>query len=213
MTTLRICFVGDSITNGTLDDDCLGWPGRVCSAARARGHDVTLYNLGVRAETTAHMRPRWRQECEPRLPAHSAGAIVFAFGVNDMAEEDTGLRCPKDQSLANARAMISEAKAWRPVIWVGPAPAEESMQPLEPAPGVSYSFHNARTQDLSAAYAELAAEIGVPYLDLFSRLIGAERFFAALRAGDGVHPTADGYALIAEIVEEWPAWRAWFGEA
>ena len=42
---MRICFFGDSFVNGTGDDDCRGWPGRLCAEARQRGCDVTLYNL------------------------------------------------------------------------------------------------------------------------------------------------------------------------
>jgi acyl-CoA thioesterase-1 len=35
-------------------------------------------------------------------------------------------------------------------------------------------------------------------------------FARAMAAGDGVHPTADGYAAMAALVERWPAWRKWF---
>ena len=61
MTILRICFVGDSITQGTADKEYLGWPGRLCAGERARGHDLTCYNLGVRADTTADIARRWRE--------------------------------------------------------------------------------------------------------------------------------------------------------
>jgi acyl-CoA thioesterase I len=29
-------------------------------------------------------------------------------------------------------------------------------------------------------------------------------------AGDGSHPRAAGYTLLASLVLAWPAWRAWF---
>ena len=77
MTELRICFVGDSITNGTSDDDCLGWPGRLCSAERNSGHDISSYNLGIRAETSEQIASRWRAECTPRLPEPYPAALVF----------------------------------------------------------------------------------------------------------------------------------------
>jgi acyl-CoA thioesterase-1 len=211
MTVLRIAFVGDSITNGTLDGDFLGWPGRLCRAERDRGHDLTLYNLGVRAETSQDIRARWRAECAPRLPEAFPGALVFAFGVNDCAEYDDGsVRVSQESSVENARAIIAEAKDWRPTLWIGPGPAEMSMQPLRPGPGVSYSFHNDRTESLSSAYAAAAVELGVPYLDVFTPLRDDAVWAAALRDGDGVHPTGDGYARIAALVGGWPAWRAWF---
>lgn len=210
MTVLRICFVGDSITQGTVDDDCLGWPGRLCSRERLAGHDITGYNLGVRAETTSDIRARWRAECEPRLPDEHPGAIVLAFGVNDMAEEpDTGLRVPPEESLENARAIVSEARAWRPVLWIGPAPVDLSFQPFSPAPGISYSFDNDRDRDLDRAYSELAAGLEVPYLSVFGSLSADRRWAEALVAGDGVHPSGQGYAALAELVGDWSAWRRW----
>ena len=51
MTELRICFVGDSLTNGTNDEEFLGWPGRRCAGEFAKGHSLPYYNLGTRAGT------------------------------------------------------------------------------------------------------------------------------------------------------------------
>lgn len=210
MTTLRICFVGDSITNGTLDGDYLGWPGRLCMAERAAGHDLTLYNLGVRADTSAHIAERWQEECAVRLPDHTPGALVFAFGVNDAADEQgVGIRVPQEASVANARTILSTARAWKPTLWIGPAPIDETRQPLVPAPGVAYAFDNTRTSELSRAYAELAEELEIPYLDLFTPLAASAAWAEALAGGDGVHPPAAGYAEIADRVRAWPAWRAW----
>lgn len=45
---IRICFIGDSFVNGTGDETALGWTGRLCAAAHARGFPVTYYNLGIR---------------------------------------------------------------------------------------------------------------------------------------------------------------------
>ena len=80
---MRICFLGDSFVNGTGDDDCLGWTGRICSSARRSGRDVTHYNLGVRRDTSADILARWRQEAERRLSPDLGGRLVFAFGGND----------------------------------------------------------------------------------------------------------------------------------
>ena len=213
MTTLRICFVGDSITQGTIDADCLGWPGRLGQREQASGHDVTVYNLGVRAETSRQIAARWRRECEPRLPDIVPGALVFAFGVNDMAEDpEAGIRVPIPESIATARDMVGTAAAWKPTLWVGPGPADMDRQPFSPAPGISYSFHNDRVVELNSAYTRLAADLGVPYLDIYETLSADRVWAAALARGDGVHPSADGYALLARLVGDWPAWRAWFDD-
>ena len=54
---MRIHFFGDSVVNGTGDGERLGWTGRVCSRARRAGHDLTHYNLGIRRDTRADIRP------------------------------------------------------------------------------------------------------------------------------------------------------------
>ena len=210
MTVMRICFVGDSIINGTLDEDGRGWPGRLVASEIASGHHLTLYNLGVRAETSKDIARRWRAECLRRLPDAHPGAIVLGFGVNDMVEDpETGVRVPIPDSVAVAEKIISEAAEFRPTLWVGPSPADMARQPFSPAPGVTYRFDNERTAELSGAYAALADELEVPYLDLFTSLSQSNRWAAALKAGDGVHPGADGYALIAELVGGWRYWRTW----
>ena len=208
MTVMRYAFVGDSITTGTGDDDFLGWPGRVCVRERKAGHDVTLYNLGIRGDTSKLIEPRWRRECEARFPPDVLCAIVFAFGINDSAEDvGKGLRVPLPESLALAKTMLSEAKAWRPTLWIGPTPVDESLQPMRPRPGINYDFRNARIAEYSKAYAALAAELDVPYLDCYTPFEKNARIAADLHALDGVHPLRDGYSLMAERIGAWPAWR------
>jgi len=109
MTALRICFVGDSLTNGTGDDAFLGWPGRLCAAECRRGHELTCYNLGVRADTSVLIAARWREECAARLLEPYQGGLVFAFGNNDTAIQDDAkeVRVPYPQSFSTARAILA----------------------------------------------------------------------------------------------------------
>jgi lysophospholipase L1-like esterase len=210
-TRLRLCFIGDSITVGTGDDRFLGWPGRLAAHEHAAGHDVTLYNLGIRADTSEHLAARWEAEARARLPAHVDGALVFAFGVNDMAvERGKGLRVPVERSIAVAQSMLTAASAWLPTLWIGPAPVVEDGAALGPGPGITYEFMNERVAALNGAYAKLAERIGVPYLDIYSALQATPAWQPAVAGGDGVHPTAEGYLLMAEIIRQWPAWRSWW---
>jgi acyl-CoA thioesterase-1 len=206
--TVRICFVGDSYVDGTGDPECLGWVGRVCRNAWERGNGLTFYNLGVRGDTTACVERRWRRECDARVGAQNGGRLVFSFGINDGAEgSDGGQRLAIDVSLEHARRMISLAAQWLPIVWIGPPPANERMSPISPFPGVSYSFSNDRLLALNDAFTGLARELGVPYLDIAATLVDHERYQASLVTGDGIHCSAEGYGIIAEMVDAWPAWR------
>jgi lysophospholipase L1-like esterase len=194
---MRIGFFGESFVNGTGDPECLGWVGRVCAAAIKAGHDLTCYNLGIRRETSDELRRRWRAEADLRLLPEHDPRLVFSFGVNDTIAEGDGTRIVPHASLANARAILTEAAARCPVLMVGPPPLPDDEQ-------------SGRIATLSAAFAGMCAELGVPYLETCAPLLATPVWCAEAAAGDGAHPGAAGYAELALLVTAWPAWQAWF---
>lgn len=208
MTVLRICFVGDSMTAGTGDDQFVGWPGRLCQAERVRGHDLTLYNLGVRGDTSVMIAARWRAECEARLPPEFPSALVFAFGVNDTAEENGKLRVDPEQTVATARNILAEAARWKPTLMIGPSPVDEEKMPLSIGP-VPRDMRNARIARMSRLLEGVAAEVGVPYFDSYTALADNPVWKKAIAASDGVHAVGDGYALMAARIGAWSGWRSW----
>lgn len=214
MTELRICFVGDSMTHGTQDDTTLGWPGRLIAKGRGGGHDLSHYNLGIRRDTSQDIARRWRAECEARLPSTSPGAIVFSFGVNDMAcDKDALFRVAPAESHKMARAMVGEAAARWPVLWISPVPIGRGGSGIANCAlwALEADYQDKRVAMLTQDYAAIAAELKVPYLDLFAPLSRSRRWRWALAASpDGVHPPARGYALMARLIGRWPAWQAWF---
>ncbi len=196
---MRLCFIGDSFVNGTGDDTCLGWVGRICAAARQQGHDVTAYNLGVRRDTSTDIAARWRAEAAVRLPAGCDGRLVFSFGANDCCfGEDGKIRVPKTHSLANAQAILTAAKAVWPVLMIGPPPVRDNPSTDE------------LIEILSAEFADLCAKLGVPYLEIFPALAACEAWQREAACGDGTHPDSKGYAALAELIGGWDAWRGWF---
>lgn len=212
MTTVRICFFGDSVSIGTGDTACRGWPSYLCAAeTQHRGHDISCYNMGVRAETSRDIAQRWKAESIPRLPPHVDGRLVFMFGLNDAADFNAmGVRVPHDASVKGARALLSDANDGRRVLWVGPTPVRREPPIIEPGPGVRFTFDRERVEDLNAAYKGAAAAIGIPYLDLHQDLSDDAGWQDIMESGDGVHPCDRGHQRIATLVEAWPAWRAWF---
>lgn len=196
---MRICFVGDSFVNGTGDPDCLGWAGRVCVAACRAGRDVTYYNLGVRRDTSTDVAARWEDEVARRLPPDHPEydpRVVFSFGVNDTTAEGSATRVPRARSLDTLRAILTDAQRRCPVLFVGPPPVASAAQ-------------NRRIMALSAEYAGVCAELGVPYLAAFPALSASPAWMSEVAAGDGSHPGAGGYAELADLVRAWEPWRVW----
>ncbi len=193
----RICFIGDSFVSGTGDPDCLGWCGRLGVAVRREGYDLTLYNLGVRRDTSADIAARWQIEASARLPENVAGALVFSFGVNDCLIAGPGQRLVPEQGLHHAETILSRARSWKPTLFIGPPPIGDQRT-------------NRRIQRLSGELAGLCRKLGVPCLEIFSLLARSPLWQRELRTGDGAHPGAAGYRLLAGLIGDWPAWRAWF---
>jgi acyl-CoA thioesterase I len=192
---IRICFVGDSFVNGTGDESTLGWAGRLCAAANAKGWTVTYYNLGVRRETSGDIRRRWQVECESRLPETCDARVIFSFGVNDTTIEHGQQRVVLEDSCTNTQAILQAVRSKYQVLFVGPPPIADDEQ-------------NARTQVLSEALSRIASNCGIPYVETFSRLRANERYKREVKENDGAHPRSYGYSELAAITRSSPHW--WF---
>lgn len=192
---MRILAFGDSFVAGAGDPDHLGWIGR----ALAGRSDVTLYNLGVRGETSRDVSLRWADEAAPRLRTSEAVRLVFSFGCNDCTLEDGRRRVEAFATLKAAQAIVVGARGLAPVLLVGPPPIADA--------GVL----RASVVETNAALQSLAARMQVPFIDVHDRLLGHGAWLREAAAGDGAHPSAGGYAAMARMVVEHPAWRSFVG--
>ncbi|WP_067481299.1 DUF459 domain-containing protein [Actinomadura hibisca] len=194
---LRVCFVGDSFVAGVGDPRHLGWAGRLAARAHAAKLPLTSYNLGVRLQTSADVRARWRAECGLRLRDGDDLRVVFSFGVNDAMHVDGRPRVAPEESAANLATMLGEAatEGW-PALVVGPPPIDDD-------------GHNARTALLDELFAEVCRDASAPYVSVRGPLLGSDVWTHEVRAGDGAHPGADGYDVLADLVE--PRWQEWLG--
>lgn len=175
---------------GAGDPDHLGWIGRALAGRRA----ITLYNLGVRMETSADIARRWRAEAEPRVVDFEPMRLVFSFGVNDCHLVDGRPRVAAVETLKIARDILTQAQEVCPVLMVGPPPVTDA--------GVC-----ARVEALSDGLTALCARLRVPFIDIFRPLAASGLWQAEAAAWDGAHPGADGYQQLADLVSAHPAWR------
>lgn len=191
----RVFFVGDSYVVGIGDPEHRGWVGRIAERSDRGGLPITVYNLGVRRDTSDDIARRWAAEVGARRVAGSEDRMVVAFGVNDTDGGCGPPRVPSDRCVANLRAIAAEAAAARlPMLVVGPPPVDDRVQ-------------NRRITALDAQLNATAEELGVPYVSVYAALAADPRWTDEIERGDGAHPGAQGYALLAELVE--PAWRCW----
>ena len=205
----RIYFFGDSITLGCNDSMDLGWPGRICRGMMSNGRGIAVYNLGINGDTSVDIEVRWYNEMMARNQGFT-GLLVFAFGFNDAAHKNSdNPQVELELSLKTARKIMSQATEISKVLWIGPTPLDETVNPLV-GPDGQWLMYNEQIERYDRAYANLAREMNIDYLSLYEAYLISPRYQAALAAGDKVHPVDDGYAMIAESVANWDAWRKIF---
>ncbi|HKG03317.1 MAG TPA: GDSL-type esterase/lipase family protein [Conexibacter sp.] len=188
MDDLRLLCFGDSFVAGVGDPRGQGWVGRVVEAAHAAGRPLMAYNLGVRRETSIEVAVRWRFEAMPRLFAGADCRVVFAVGANDTTFENGAVRVAPERSCMALDKMLDQVAALGlPVAVAGPPPAGDAAQ-------------QGRVVALSDAFAEVCAAREVPFWPVAEPLIASRTWLDEAAAGDGAHPAARGYDLLAQTL-------------
>jgi lysophospholipase L1-like esterase len=175
----RVVFYGDSITDswGRRADTGEFFPGK------------PYVNRGISGQTTPQMVVRFRQDVIDLHPA----AVVILAGTNDIAG-NTGPMTPQ-MTEDNFRSMIDLAKAnGIQVIVASILPvADYPWKPgLTPVPKIKV------LNDWLKGYCVVHS---VTYLDYYSAMVGQ---YGGMKAGisfDGVHPNAQGYAIMAPLAQ------------
>lgn len=184
VTDRRVLFFGDSFVAGVGDPTGLGWVGRVVAAAYAQGVALTAYPLGVRGQSSAQIAARWRAETEARLDPAGDCRVVLSFGANDGGEQAIA----PSESVATLCELLDACTALGlPAFVVGPGPVGEAAR-------------DDLLEALSAAFADVAAARGAPFVSVVAALRASEAWTREAVAGDGSHPGAGGYAELAALV-------------
>jgi acyl-CoA thioesterase I len=159
---------------------------------------MTLYNLGVRRDTSADVGRRWRPEVAARRAPGADERLVVSTGVNDTTMEGGACRVGAAESVAHLRSvLVGAASTGLRVLVVGPPP-------------IADGEHNGRTRWLAADFAAACNAARVPFVDVLDDLAADPVWMDEVRAGDGAHPGAGGYERMAALVL--PHWLRWLGE-
>ncbi len=165
--------------------------------AQGTGWSLTVYNLGVRRDTSLDIAGRWFGEARSRLKDGDRFGVVLAFGINDVDEQRGRRRVRRERTLAGLADILDDAHTaeWASLV-VGPPPVLDAAA-------------SARAADLAAGMAEVCAQRDVRFVDV-SCLAEDPVWAAEVAAGDAFHPSTAGYDRLAGIVT--PVITGWLGE-
>lgn len=169
---VHILALGDSLTAGYGMDQSEAFPVQLQAALNRAGHDVRVINAGVSGDTSAGGRSRLEW-----LLAPNVSGVIVELGAND------GLRgVDPAQTLENLDWILGALnKRGIPVLLTG------MMAP--PNLGKDYGA------EFNTIYPTLAAKYNVLYDPFFLEGVAA---IPELNQKDGLHPNADGVAIIVK---------------
>jgi acyl-CoA thioesterase-1 len=171
-----IVAFGDSLTAGYGVAPDESYPGRLAARIKAEGYPYRVANAGVSGDTTAGglRRVEWVLQLKPDI-------VIVALGANDgLRAQDVGrMRANLDQIVARFQ------QSGATVLLAG--------MRLPPNYGRGYA------QEFQRAFDTVAKARNTALMPFLLDGVAAE---PALNQADGVHPTADGYRVVADRLWE-----------
>ena len=172
----RVVFLGDSITEA--------WDLSVFFKGKP------YVNRGISGQTTPQILLRFRQDVLALKP----GIVIILAGTNDIAENTGPASLGMIEDNLKSMAELARENGVRPILAsVLPAavyPWRPEIRPIE------------KIFALNQWMKEYAATEGIGYLDYYAAMVNDQHGLKAEFSGDGVHPNAAGYAVMAPLVAD-----------
>lgn len=195
MTRNKILVFGDSITYGQRDLEMGGWVNRL---KLALAHDSSIaschvFNMGISGQSTTDILERIERECYGRVMDDANNIIVLAAGINDSQLLDGEIVCDETGFRDNVTGLIERARTFTDkVIYLGLTSVDDKRtDPIAWDKGRVWK--NELVERYDAIISEVCSRMGVRYVYVFDQIDPACN-------EDGLHPSADGHIILAEIM-------------
>jgi lysophospholipase L1-like esterase len=191
----RVVFMGDSITdNWRLAESFPGQP---------------YVNRGISGQTTSQMVIRMLPDVVALKPA----AVVILAGTNDISRATGAVTAEMVEFNLMAMTQLAQANGIK-VVLCSILPTDDTPTPGPGAAGAGRGAGAAPPRrknsemrppshiiKLNTWIKEFAAKSGAIYVDFYSAVVDVDGMFRDGLSRDGVHPTAEGYAMMAPLVQ------------
>src|SRR5437870_11146985 len=183
----RVVFMGDSITDAWQQPRFGGFfPGK------------PYIDRGISGQTTPQMLVRFRADVialQPRVVVILAGTNDLAGNTGPITVEETEGNLASMAELARANGIRVVLASVMPVSNYGP---DREGHPID----MRIKLPPEKILELNTWIKKYAAEKGHVYLDYFSVMVDDEGLLKKEISGDGLHPNAAGYAVMAPVAEK-----------
>jgi lysophospholipase L1-like esterase len=174
----RVVFYGDSITDAWGRERGSFFPGK------------PYVNRGISGQTTPQMLVRFQQDVVHLKPA----VVVILAGANDIAG-NTGPSTPEmiEDNFVSMVAIAKQSGIKVVIASILPArryPWKHELRPVE------------EIRSMNRWLKDFCGKNGLVYLDYYDSLADADGGMREGLSVDGVHPTAQGYAVMTPLAEQ-----------
>lgn len=185
----RVVFIGDSITDGYRLDEA--FPGK------------PYVNRGISGQTTAQMLVRFYPDVIALKPA----AVIMLAGTNDIARNNGPQTLEMIQHNIMAMTELAQLHGVKVILCALTPVSDRTIVPAGgrgggPTPRQRIQSVQRPPADLlkfNAWLKSYAAEKGAVYADYYSATVDAQGFLREGYTNDGLHPNAQGYALMTPV--------------
>ncbi|SRR6266700_705516 len=176
----RVVFLGDSITDGWKLPEY--FPGK------------PYVNRGISGQITAQMALRFHQDVVELQPA----AVIVNAGINDISNTLQITSVAEIESNYESMAEISRAHGVR-IIFASVLPVNNY---TEYSRGFLTERPPEQIRELNRWLKKYCEKNSLVYLDYYSAMIDENQMFRRELTADGLHPTANGYKIMAPLAEK-----------
>jgi lysophospholipase L1-like esterase len=171
----RVVFLGDSITDGWKLAEA--FPGK------------PYVNRGISGQTTPQMLVRMM----PDVIRHQPAAMILLAGTNDVARNTGPVTMQMITDNVRAMTELAQKNGIRMILCsVTPVSDYTARKQTERRPP-------AEILKLNAWLKAYAAQVGAVYADYYAALVDDKGMLREGLSGDGLHPNAQGYAVMAPV--------------
>ena len=201
----KLVFIGNSIVNGFPMSRGRSFPGRIRAAIKEgrTSFQADVINKGANGETTADILQRFDHD----VLDHEPGFVFIMTGTNDFLFREAD----PDDCMENLSEMARRSRdaGITPVYMTPIAVHEEKASRMwMVGMGIDYPLVSRQIEEFS----DLIRKSGQAYIDSGAawkeaaaggETSGTDQVLREDFYIDGVHPTPDGYQILADIVLEW----------